>query len=250
MPTVELIYGLDCPNVKGARGQLLRAFADAGLPPRWQEWDRGAPESPAHVRAYGSPTILINGKDVTGPSPSEGASCCRIYLDENGQFQGVPSVEAIASVLLRAKEGVSSDTGAAAVPRSSWRKALAVLPGTGAALLPNLTCPACWPAYAGLLSAFGLGFIDYTPYLFPLTVLFMILALASLGYRAKDRLGYKPFVIGILAAVTVTTGKFVFFFDPAVYGGIALLIGASLWNSWPRRRIDSGSCPICVSTAR
>jgi hypothetical protein len=103
MPTVELIYDLDCPNVKGARGQLLSAFADAEVPSRWQEWDRGAPESPAHVRACGSPTILVNGQDVAGSSPSEGASCCRIYLDENGRFQGVPSVEAVASALLRSK---------------------------------------------------------------------------------------------------------------------------------------------------
>ena len=41
----------------------------------------------------------------------------------------------------------------------------ALLPAIGAALLPKLTCPACWPAYAAVLSALGVSFVDYTPYL-------------------------------------------------------------------------------------
>ena len=34
--------------------------------------------------------------------------------------------------------------------RHSW---LATLPGIAVSLLPSVTCPACWPAYAGLLSS-------------------------------------------------------------------------------------------------
>lgn len=36
---------------------------------------------------------------------------------------------------------------------SRWPSMLSVLPGVGVALLPIGTCPACWPAYAGLLGA-------------------------------------------------------------------------------------------------
>lgn len=32
------------------------------------------------------------------------------------------------------------------VHQTGWRGHLAVLPGIGVALLPKLTCPACWPA--------------------------------------------------------------------------------------------------------
>lgn len=103
METVELIFDIDCPNVKDARAQLLQAFANAKLPPDWKEWNRADPESPSYVRSYGSPTILVNGQDVAGAPPSTGANCCRIYLDKNGQFRGVPSVEEIASALLKAK---------------------------------------------------------------------------------------------------------------------------------------------------
>ncbi|MGH7792650.1 MAG: MerC family mercury resistance protein [Thermodesulfobacteriota bacterium] len=245
MIIVELIYDTDCPNVKEARAQLFRAFAEAELPPRWQELDRGVPESPAYVRAYGSPTILVNGQDVANASPSAGDNCCRIYLDKNGRFRGVPSVEAITSALLKT-EAVSSDTGAATIHRSNWRNTLTVIPGIGIALLPKLTCPVCWPAYAGLLSSLGLGLVNYTPYLLPLTVLFLILAVASLGYRAKNRRGYKPFILGVIAASIVIFSKFVFVSDLAMYGGIALLMSASLWNSWPERKTDSGFCPACV----
>jgi mercuric ion transport protein len=114
MLTVELLYDNECPNVKDARAQLLLAFAATGLSPRWQEWDRNAPESPPQVRAYGSPTILINGQDVADTSSSTDADCCRLYMDDSGGLRGVPSVAAIASALLRATELTSSDTHAAA----------------------------------------------------------------------------------------------------------------------------------------
>ena len=248
MLTVELIYDTDCPNLNEARAQLLRAFTKVGLPSKRQEWDRDAPESPAYVRAYGSPTILVEGQDVADDSPSAGADCCRVYMDKNGGFSGVPSVKTITSALLRAKEAVPSVTGATAVHKSSWRNNLTVLPGIGVALLPKLTCPVCWPVYAGLLISLGLGFVNYTPYLLPLTILFLILAVASLVYRAKNRRGYKPFILGVIAAIIVIASKFIFVSDLAMYGGIALLMGASFWNSWPKRRTDSGSCPACVPT--
>jgi len=104
MPTVEIIYDADCPNVKDARAQLLRAFVKAGLPPQWVEWDRGVSESPSYAHRYGSPTILVNGDDVASAPPSEGAACCRLYVDEGGGLRGVPSVEAIALALLQAKD--------------------------------------------------------------------------------------------------------------------------------------------------
>jgi hypothetical protein len=114
------------------------------------------------------------------------------------------------------------------------------------ALLPKLTCPACWPAYAGLLSSLGIGFVNYTPYLLPLAALFLIVAVVSLGYRAKNRRGYAPLMLGSGAAVIVIVGKFVLASDLAMYGGIALLMSASLWNAWPPRATKSGSCPACV----
>lgn len=244
MDTIELIYDADCPNVKDARAQLLRALAEVGLPPRWREWDRGDPESPPHVRDYGSPTILVGGKDVAGASPSDGADCCRLYVGRSSQFQGVPSVEMIASAL---RSSISrSDSGNRRKQTSSWRSGLAAVPGIGLALLPKIACPACWPAYAGLLSSLGIGFLMDVAYLLPLTLLFLAVAVGALGFRARRRRGYGPFAVGTLASVFVIVGKFVLGSNPVTYGGTVLLIAASLWNSWPRKSPDSPLCPACA----
>jgi mercuric ion transport protein len=76
-----------------------------------------------------------------------------------------------------------------------------------------------------------------TAYLFPLTVCALILALGALGFRAEQRRGYGPLVVGVLAGTTLVVGKFVLDLDVIVYGAIAGLIGASLWNSWPKKRV-------------
>ena len=83
----------------------------------------------------------------------------------------------------------------------------------------------------------GLGFLLQTVYLLPLTALFLAVAVGSLAFRAKKRRGYRPFVVGIVAAIVLVVGKFIFDSDMAVYGAIIALIGSSLWNSWPKKSV-------------
>lgn len=139
--------------------------------------------------------------------------------------------------------------GQPANPRSSRGVlgSLAVLPGIGAALLPALGCPACWPAYAGLLGSLGLGFVNYTPYLLPVTVVLLVIALGALGYQAVQRRAYGPVLIGLAGSLILIVGRFVYEYEPALYAGIVLLVGASVWNAWPRKicELPEGSpdCP-------
>ena len=128
-----------------------------------------------------------------------------------------------------------------------WRSTAAILPGIGIALLPKAICPVCWPLYAGLLSALGLGFLMDAAYLLPLTILLLSVAVFALGFRASRRRGYGPFALGIAAAALVVIGKFHFDSDPATYGGVALLVLASVWNVWPKRTLPLAACPSCVS---
>ena len=128
-------------------------------------------------------------------------------------------------------------------PMGRWRSFLAMAPGIGVSLLPVGLCPACWPAYAGLLSSLGLGFLGERTYLLPFTILFLIAAVCALYYRARTRWGYGPFVAGLIASVTLYVGKFVLHSNPMLYVGVALLVGASLWNVWPERRSQNTCCP-------
>jgi mercuric ion transport protein len=128
----------------------------------------------------------------------------------------------------------------------TFKQMIAALPGIGVSLLPKLMCPACWPAYAGIVSALGLGFLISTKYLLPLTVVFLALTALALGYRAARRHGYGPLSMGLVAATVILTGKFYFDAEQPAYAGVGLLVVASVWNSWPRRAAAAHSC--CVPT--
>ncbi len=244
---VELVYEKTCPNIADARVQLLRAFSEAGITPHWQEWEVSSPDAPPHVHGFGSPTILVDGKDVSGTMTEGDDYCCRVYAHADGTNKGVPAVADIVRALQ------ASQLSVATKPKSrlsSLTLGGAPLPAVGVALLPKLACPACWPAYAGLLSSMGLGFIDYTPYLLPLTLFFLIIVVASLAFRARQRRGFKPLLLGLVASVILLIGKFGYDSDGVMYVGLGLLVLASLWNTWPKADAASGTCPACVSAVQ
>lgn len=115
-----------------------------------------------------------------------------------------------------------------------WKRTLLAVPSIAASLLPKIACPACWPAYAGLLSSVGLGFlVPNTTYLLPLTAVFVLLAVGMLAFRAHRRRGYGPFILGVVASFLILFGKFFLTSDPVFYAGLGLLILASVSNSWP-----------------
>jgi len=234
MPTVEFIYDRDCPNVEAARAALREALRALRRTTVWQEWDRADKNVPDYVRAWGSPTILVDGKDIAGMAPGD-ASACRIYRNEQGKTRGVPDSATILSALIDEKT----------VTRGRM-SALAALPAVGGAVLPKLTCAACWPAYTALLGALGIEFADYTPYLLPVTAVALAIALFGLGWRANSRRGFGPLALGIAASVVILIGKFGFDSDVAAYGGAAALVGATVWNLWPRRA-GAGKCGACCA---
>lgn len=127
----------------------------------------------------------------------------------------------------------------------TWKRSILALPGVGVSLLPKLVCPACWPAYAGLLSSVGLGFLVSTAYLLPLTVAFLVLALAALVFRASRRRGHGPFLLGMAAAIGVLLGKFLWESNYVLYGAVGLLVAASLWNTWPHQNHQTATCVSC-----
>lgn len=127
----------------------------------------------------------------------------------------------------------------------AWRQTFLPMPGIGVAMLPKLLCPMCWPLYAGIVSSVGLGFLVGTAYLLPITSAFLILTVAVLGFRARQRRGFGPFLIGLIASAAVLSGKFYLESNPLMYGGVGLLVVASVWNAWPRPT-NTADCPSCT----
>lgn len=227
---IELIYDRDCPNAAGARQLIKSTVQIAGLKKlEYKEHCRQDEGAPVYAGSYGSPTILINGKDVVLAGSTDGAAC-RLYYDEAGRMSGLPA-ETHMLAALRAK---NRSTGAV------LSTILAVLSG----LLPAVSCAACWPAYTAVLSAFGIGFINYTPYLTFILPALLFIALSSLFRSASLRGKYGPFYLGVLAAVLIFWARFLMDLDIVVYAGATLFIIASIWNAWPWTGMnDSG--PVC-----
>jgi mercuric ion transport protein len=238
--SVEFIYDKDCPNVAAARANLIQAFVEARIVAKWSEWERSSPDTPAYAREFGSPAILVNGHDIAGLSPNPRASC-RIYSSEKGNSLGVPPVELIADALRSSLPVSARSTG---VPE--FKKHLPIIPAVLFALLPKVACPACWPAYVGLLSAVGLGFLVEAEFLLPLIVIFLAVALVALAYGARKRRGFGPLFLGMIASAAIMLGKFSLNSDFAFYTGLALLVGSSLWNTWPRKQSKTASCCECA----
>ena len=126
----------------------------------------------------------------------------------------------------------------------TWRRTASVLPGIGVALMPKLICPLCWPAYAGLLSSVGLGFLINSRNLMIVTALFLIVAVTALAFRARQRRGYGPALAGLAASIVIVLGKFYLESPATMYAALGVLVAASVWNSWPVRLAPS--CPKCL----
>ena len=99
---VELIYDRDCPNVEQARATITKALMEIGLERRWTEWDRADARTPEALRRYGSPTVLVNGRDVGSPEteqPLPDGNSCRVYAGDGPCLCGAPSAALIAAAI-------------------------------------------------------------------------------------------------------------------------------------------------------
>ena len=85
-----------------ARGAIREALLAVGASIEWKEWERGVESTPAALRAFGSPTVLVNGTDVSDggdEAAKADANSCRVYLDECGCVCGAPSAQQIANAI-------------------------------------------------------------------------------------------------------------------------------------------------------
>lgn len=76
------------------------------------------------------------------------------------------------------------------------------------------------------------------------SALFLLAAVAALAFRAQQRRGYGPTVVGLAASLAILSGKFYLESAATMYAALGILIAASIWNSWPIR--PAPACPRCA----
>lgn len=130
------------------------------------------------------------------------------------------------------------------------RIGLTALPALLLALLPKVTCPACWPAYGSVLSALGLGGLLASPWRAPLLAVFLLPALWLLARRRRERSGRRPLVLGGVGAAASLVG-ICSGLEAMSIAGSALFVAAVLWSSIARRpAVAAGQRPAAPSPAR
>jgi len=231
---IELVYDSNCPNVERVRENLRLAIKQTGIKASWQEWERRDPDIPGHLLNYGSPTILVNEKDFITNIPAPQSDSCRLYPDMNGQLHGVPPVDAIVKAITTKRSGMT---------RSRFGGFVAGLAAVGVAFLPKIACPICWPAYAGLLSAVGLGFLIQGNNLLIVSTVFLGLALTVFAWRGKNRHNFMPFWLALVGVFLMIPGKFLWNNMLMFYAGTVFLTVAIILDIWPLNKLTT--CQDC-----
>lgn len=119
--------------------------------------------------------------------------------------------------------------------RRPWMRSLALLPGGVLALLPAAKCPVCIAAYAGVLSSLGLGVLHDDRVLTPIIAVLLGVGLLSVAWSTRGHRRPGPLVLTVLGSAAVIAGRLIWSLPAVLYGGVVLLVGASLWNLWLKR---------------
>lgn len=119
--------------------------------------------------------------------------------------------------------------------RRGWLRAATVVPAAVLPLLPSFTCPACLAAYAGVLSAMGLGFLLNEAFLAPVIAVVLVASVAGVAWSTPSHRRPGPLVATTAGALAIVAGRLVWDLPVVLYAGIAVLLAGSLWNLWLKR---------------
>lgn len=90
---IQFLSFKGCPLAASAKRNLETALAACSIS-HYKEIDILSSKVTEDMRGWGSPTILINGHDISG-APKGNSVSCRIYPNS----EGVPDVESIVAYL-------------------------------------------------------------------------------------------------------------------------------------------------------
>jgi hypothetical protein len=102
---IELLWWEGCPSHPQALAELRQILSDEGIDPETVERREITTDEQAEREGFpGSPTILIEGRDVV---PTEGVPSgltCRLYRLRDGRPSPTPAPEDVRAAVRRAQE--------------------------------------------------------------------------------------------------------------------------------------------------
>jgi hypothetical protein len=101
-PDVELQWWEGCPSTTRARAELREVLDGLGLEGVEIRMIEIAGDEEAHaIRFPGSPTILVDGRDVVAPNPQEPIGLtCRLYRRRDGAVSPTPDPADVREAIL------------------------------------------------------------------------------------------------------------------------------------------------------
>jgi hypothetical protein len=111
---------------------------------------------------------------------------------------------------------------------------LASVGGLLAVVAPKGLCPICVAASGGMLTSLGLGFLAVEQSVRWILIGTLTIGLVGLVLSARGHRRYWPLGLGALGASLVIVGRFLGR-NELLYGGMVLLLGATLGDLWARR---------------
>jgi len=97
---VSFLYYEECPSHEVALDRLRQVLAEEGIQAEIEIIKVETDEQVQRLRFIGSPTILVNGRDIDPPpSDTHYALTCRAYRREDGGISPLPSPDMIRRTL-------------------------------------------------------------------------------------------------------------------------------------------------------
>ncbi len=105
MVKITFLYYEDCPSHEEALARLHQAIREEGVAAEVEVIKLETDEEAQRYRFVGSPTILVEGRDIDPPPPdARYALTCRAYRRADGRITPLPPPELIRHALHTAAE--------------------------------------------------------------------------------------------------------------------------------------------------
>jgi hypothetical protein len=106
---ITFLYYEECPSHDAALERLQQVLTEEDIDEDINIIKVETEEQAQQLRFVGSPTILVNGKDIVPPAANAHYNLtCRAYILENGRVSPLPSPDMIRRSLRNAVESIRS----------------------------------------------------------------------------------------------------------------------------------------------